>query len=202
MNSARVISGAGRADVLLQQVHAVDRRLVIRAVEIVGERVGGLEQPHAEPLAAAVRLQDERAAGKALPRRCDQQLLAGDQHGVRRADAGGFEGGVLARLADFEVERAAAVDDAAAVPLEPGQHRRRSARRRSDGRGCARRRSSGCRRRPRAAAATGRRRRGRETSRARAASADRAPRASGSSQAAFSWITWIWVIALLALGLQ
>src|SRR5258708_1869122 len=48
---------------------------------------------------------------------------AGDENGARRADAGGLEGGVLTRLADFEVESAAAVDDAPPVPLEPSEHR-------------------------------------------------------------------------------
>ncbi len=54
--------------------------------------------------------------------------------------------------------------------------RRRSIRRRSDGRGYARRRSCGCRRHPRAAPATDQRRHDRETNRATAASADRALR--------------------------
>src|SRR5205085_3699180 len=42
--------------------------------------------------------------------------------GIRRADAGSFESGVLARLADLQVEGTAGVDDAAAVALEPRQH--------------------------------------------------------------------------------
>ncbi len=110
-------------DVLLQEMQAVDRRLVIRAVEVVAERSRAEEQPHAEPLAAAVRLEDERAVAEMLPRRLDEQLLAGNEHSPRRANAGVFEGSVLARLADLEVERAAAVDGAAPVAFEPSQHR-------------------------------------------------------------------------------
>ena len=63
------------------------------------------------------------AAAEMLPHGLDQQPLAGDQHGLWGADAGGFEGGVLARLADLEIERAAAIDGAAPVPFEPGQDR-------------------------------------------------------------------------------
>src|SRR5260370_899672 len=111
------------ADVLLQEMEAVDRGLVIRTVEVIAQRVRGPKQPNAEPLAAAVRLEDQGAGAKALPCSLGEQFLAGDEDSVRRSDAGGFEGGVLARLADLEVERAAAVDDAPLVLLEPGQHR-------------------------------------------------------------------------------
>ena len=91
-----------------------------------------------------------------------------------------------------------AVDDAPAVPRRARPAPKRSARRHSDGRACARTRSSGCRRRPRAAAATGRRRRGRETSRATAGFSASSALASGSSQASFSWITWICIEMLRA----
>jgi len=104
-------------------METIDWRLVIRAIEVVAERPRRIEQPDAQPLAATVRLEDQRGVAEMLPGRLDQQSLAGDQHGIRRADAGGFEGGVLARLADLEVERAAAVDGAAPVPFEPGQDR-------------------------------------------------------------------------------
>ena len=104
-------------------MQSIDRRLVIRAVEIVGEGAGRVEQPHAEAFAAAVRLHNERAVAKTLASGFEEQFLAGNDNGVRSADAGGFEGGVLARLADLEVERVAAVHDAAPVPFEPGQHR-------------------------------------------------------------------------------
>src|SRR5882724_7740966 len=56
-------------------------------------------------------------------RAADKQFLAGDENGIGRANAGGLEGGVLTRLADLEVESAAAVDDAPPVPREPGEHR-------------------------------------------------------------------------------
>src|ERR1700730_3042630 len=104
-------------------MEAVDRRLVIRAVEVLGKSIRTEEQPHAEPLAAAVRLEDEWASTKMAPRRFEEQLLTGNEHRIRGADTGLFEGGVLASLADLEVESAAAVDDAATVPFEPGQYR-------------------------------------------------------------------------------
>ena len=50
-------------------MEAVDRRFVIRAAEVVGERAWGAEQPDAQPLAAAVRLEDERAVAEILPSR-------------------------------------------------------------------------------------------------------------------------------------
>src|SRR5207248_768301 len=94
-----------RADILLQQMKAIDRRLVFRAVDLQGERRGGVEQPDAKPLAAAVWLQDDRAAVEMPPCRGDKILPAGDQHGPRRMDAGRFERGILPALADLEVER-------------------------------------------------------------------------------------------------
>src|SRR6516165_9548727 len=108
---------------MLQQMEAVDWRLVIRAVEVIAKSIRRMKQLHAEPFTAAVRLEDKRAAVKTPPCGLDEQLLAGDEDGIRRADAGRFEGGVLAGLADLEIEGAAAVDDAAPVALEPGQHR-------------------------------------------------------------------------------
>ena len=100
---------------------AVDWRLVIRAVEVIGQGFRGLKEAHPEAFAAAVRLEDERVGAKMLPRRLDKQFLAGDEHGIRRTNAGRFESGVLARLADLEIECAAAVDDAAPVTLEPAR---------------------------------------------------------------------------------
>jgi hypothetical protein len=55
--------------------------------------------------------------------RCHQQLFAGNQNRGGCADGGGLEGRVLARLADLEIERSAAVYDAAPVLFEPSQHR-------------------------------------------------------------------------------
>src|SRR5258707_129870 len=101
----------------------VDRPVIIGAFEVIAERARSIKQTHAEPFPAAVRLEDEWAATETLPGGLHEQLLAGDEDRVRRPDAGLFEGGVLARLTYLEVERAAAVDDAPPVPLEPGQHR-------------------------------------------------------------------------------
>ena len=103
-------------------MEAIDGRLVFRAVKIERERLGGVEQPDAKPLAAAVWLQDDRAAVEMPPCRGDKILPAGDQHGPRRMDAGRFERGILPALADLEVERARSVDDAAAMPREPRQY--------------------------------------------------------------------------------
>src|SRR5208282_1631526 len=104
-------------------MQAIDRRLVIQAAEVVSEDIRGVKQPNAEPFAAAVRLKDKRGVGEMPPGSLDEQFFAGDEDGARRADPGRFEGGVLAGLADLEVERLAAVDDAAPVPVEPSQHR-------------------------------------------------------------------------------
>ena len=112
-----------RADILLQQMKAIHRRVVIRPLEVIAERVRTVEQPHAEAFAAAVRLEDRGTTTEALPGGLDEQFLAGDKNSVRGVNAGGFESGVLTRLADLEVERAAAVDDAPPVLFEPSQHR-------------------------------------------------------------------------------
>src|SRR5712671_212837 len=101
----------------------VDRPVIIGAFEVIAERARSIKQTHAEPFPAAVRLEDEWAATETLPGGLHEQLLPGDEDRVRRSDAGLFEGGVLARLANLEVERAAAVDDAPPVLLEPRQHR-------------------------------------------------------------------------------
>src|SRR5690348_12542921 len=106
-------------------MQAVDRWLVIRAIDVIGERVCGVEQPHAEALAAAVRFQNERAEAKSLPRRLEKEFFAENEDSIRCMDASSFEGGILARFADLQVERAATVDDAAPMALEPGQHRSR-----------------------------------------------------------------------------
>ena len=103
-------------------MEAVDRRLVVGAVEMVAERTRRFQEPDAEPLAAAVRLEDERTVSKMLPGRFDEQFLAGDEDCIWRANVGLFQGGVLAGLADLEIERAATVDCAAAMPFEPSQN--------------------------------------------------------------------------------
>src|SRR5712692_10532230 len=94
----------------------VDRRLVFSAHDIGGERLGRVKQADPEPLATAVRFWDQRAAWKMLTCCINKHVRAGDQHGARRTNAGRLERGVLAGLADLEVERARAVDDPPAVP--------------------------------------------------------------------------------------
>ena len=103
---------------------AIDGRLVFDAGDIGRQRLGGLEQADPEPFAAAVRLEDHRATGEMLLRCRGKRFLAGDQHRLRRGDAGHLERGVLPGLADLEVERGGAVDDPPSVPGEPSQDRR------------------------------------------------------------------------------
>src|SRR6266851_274924 len=103
-------------------MQTVDRRLVIRPVEVICKGLRSLKESHPDAFAAAARLEDEGAAAKALSRRCNKQLPAGNENSVGCANAGGLEGSVLARFADLEVERPAAVDDTTPVSLEPSQH--------------------------------------------------------------------------------
>src|SRR5216683_3653584 len=103
-------------------MQAVYRRLVIRPVEVICKTLHSLKESYAKAFAAAARLEDEGAAAKALPRRSGEQLPAGNKNSVGGANAGGLEGGVLAWLADLEIERPAAVDDTTPVPLQPSQH--------------------------------------------------------------------------------
>src|SRR5437763_15513174 len=64
-------------------MQAIDRRFVIRTVDIASERLGAVKQAHPQTLAAAVRFQDRRAAGEMLFQRRNEPILAGNQHGVR-----------------------------------------------------------------------------------------------------------------------
>ena len=64
-----------------------------------------MEQANAEPLAAPVRLEDHRAGIEMAARNSHQVVFAGDKDGPRGTDAGGFERGILARFADFQVQR-------------------------------------------------------------------------------------------------
>src|ERR1700757_1400992 len=100
----------------------IDWRVVIRAVEVIREGPCTVEEGHPQALSTAVRLQDERTIGKTPASGLDEQLLAADYDRVRGADAGCFESRILARLADLEVEGAAAIDDSPPMPFEPGQH--------------------------------------------------------------------------------
>jgi hypothetical protein len=83
--------------------------------------VDGLEQHHAQSLAALVGLQDERAHGQP-PGRVHDLRLADGHDGVRRVEPGGGEQHVLRGLAHLQAQHAAAIDDAAAMPFEPPQH--------------------------------------------------------------------------------
>ena len=56
-------------NIFLQEMEAIDRRLVVGIIEIAGESIGALEQPDAEALAAAVRLQDHRTGVEMATRR-------------------------------------------------------------------------------------------------------------------------------------
>ena len=82
-----------------------------------------MEQPDAEPLAGPVVLGDERRLE--LPRGFHDPVPPDRRDGLRRADAARFQRRVLRHLAHLELQRPARVQHAPAVPLQPGQHRRR-----------------------------------------------------------------------------
>src|SRR5215831_8645725 len=100
-------------------MQSVDWRLIVQPTDISAQCVQGVKKPNAETFAPTIRLQDECTRGKMLPGGRHQQVFAGNENRVRRAEACSLERRVLAGLADFEVECPAAVDDAAAVPLQP-----------------------------------------------------------------------------------
>src|SRR6516164_11216747 len=103
-------------------MQTIDRRLVIRTFEVIREGICATKEADTQTPSAAVLLQDEWIAAKPPSRCLHEQLLAADHDRVRGADTGRFEGSVLARLTDLEVESAAAVDNAPVVPFEPSQH--------------------------------------------------------------------------------
>ena len=111
------------ADIFLQQVQAIHRRFVGVAGEVCGEAVAGQEELHAEPLAAAVRLQNDRLTNEVPQCGGADVVAAGHQHGARRGNAVAFQCGVLPCLADLEVQRTGSVDHAPAPAGEPGKHR-------------------------------------------------------------------------------
>src|SRR5207237_4586152 len=97
-----------RTDIFLDQRDAVDRIFERRAVDMRGERVDTLEQLHAQSLARAIMLGNERPAHSLRGR---NDLVAADGcDGVRRANAVTAKRGVLRDLADLESQRAAIVD--------------------------------------------------------------------------------------------
>ena len=115
--------GVGRLDVLLQQGHAVHRRLEPGAADVLRQGVGVMEQPNPEALPRTVVLGDER---RRQGRRGRDDLLTTDhRHGVGGAYAVGVQGRVLGDLADLELQRPAAVEHPPAVAFEPRQDRGR-----------------------------------------------------------------------------
>ena len=108
------------ADVFLDQRNAVDRIFERRAVDMRGQRVDTLEQLHAQALARAIVLGDERPAHFLRGR--NDFVAADGCDGVWGADAVAAKRGVLRDLADFEPKRAAVVDYASAVRLQPGEN--------------------------------------------------------------------------------
>lgn len=84
------------------------------------ERLDGAEELHAEALAAAVVLRDERC--REVLRSVQQRLgAAGDGPRGGRAEAGLLQRGVLLHLADLQLEGVQPVDDGAVVALQPGE---------------------------------------------------------------------------------
>src|SRR3954453_5025170 len=53
-----------------------------------------------------------------------QLVLASDENGSWGTDAGGFERGILARFADFQVQRTGAVNNTAAISCQPSKYGR------------------------------------------------------------------------------
>jgi len=107
-----------RPHVLLDQPDAVDGCRLARGVEEGGQRIEGIEQLHAQPLAAAVGLEDERCLAEP-PRRFERLVAADRGDRAWHRDVGALERCVLRDLADLEIQCAARVDYAAAMPLQP-----------------------------------------------------------------------------------
>src|SRR6202035_4855533 len=68
-------------DVALDQGDAVDRLFELRAAQVLGERRGRQKEAHAQSLAAAVVLQDQR---KPEPRRGLRNIVATERRDRRR----------------------------------------------------------------------------------------------------------------------
>src|SRR5262249_10534973 len=110
------------AHIFLKQMHPVYWRLIGIARQIGSKAVSGVEELHAKALATPVWLQNYRLVSEMLLC-CRQDTLAPDhQHGPRRRDAMTFQRGVLACLADLQIQRTRAVDHTPTPACEPGQH--------------------------------------------------------------------------------
>jgi hypothetical protein len=107
-------------DVLLQQHEPVRTGFHPPVAHRRVEGLDGLEELHAEALAALVVLRHERRGHGACG--VEQVARADDRDRTGDIDAGGTERGVLVDLAHLQLEHAPAVDDTAAVPLEPREH--------------------------------------------------------------------------------
>ena len=112
-----------RDDIFLQKLQSIDRRFVLVAFDIGLQAVLRAEQAYPETLAAPIWFQDNRAPGEMVLCRLKQMVAAGNHHGSWRVDAGSGQRGILARLADFQVERGRSIDHAAVPPGQPGEHR-------------------------------------------------------------------------------
>jgi hypothetical protein len=112
-----------RADIFLDQRHAVDRILECGAVDVSPKCIDALKKLHAEALAGAVVLGDERNAD--LVRGPQDGLAPDGRDRSRSADAVGGERRILLDLAHLELQSAPAVDDAAAMHFQPCEHTRR-----------------------------------------------------------------------------
>ena len=78
-NSARVITGIGARTYCCSRCRPLIRRIVISAGKVVGESVYSIEQANAEPLAAAVRLEDHRADIEIAARGSKQPVMASNK---------------------------------------------------------------------------------------------------------------------------
>ena len=96
------------------------RGFEVGGADVLLEGVDRAEKLHAEALAAAIVLRDERRGHVS----CGvEERLGAAGHGARLGDedAGAVEGLILADLAHFELEGGESVDDAAPVAFEPRQ---------------------------------------------------------------------------------
>ncbi len=110
------------ADVFLHEQSAIDRIRQLAVLRCLQYLLGCFVQPHAETLAAAVRLDDQWAACERR-RRIGQRTRTDHRDRLRHRYAFARQLHVLARLADFKIERASVIDDDSAMPPEPCEHR-------------------------------------------------------------------------------